>query len=185
MATGVSKGSQPSERGKTAFVPCLIWSVGLQTGQGARFRRVGCVDATVVVGKLESHVKFPRLLHSLWAVMPGTASPSQPTSTNAASTSQEVALGFPPLTRSAVLSCSFSAWYPIFRRQSPKATVIKPLHPSFVDYLESDGLFVPQGSDAERCAPFHRCQTVKETLFTFHAHRKLQSPRGLRFGFRC
>ncbi|KAM0791596.1 hypothetical protein ACM66B_006039 [Microbotryomycetes sp. NB124-2] len=53
---------------------------------------------------------------------------------------------FPPLTKQDVLACSFSSWYALFRRHSPKATVIKSLSASFVDYLESDGLFLPEGS---------------------------------------
>ncbi|KAK4047162.1 hypothetical protein OIV83_005614 [Microbotryomycetes sp. JL201] len=53
---------------------------------------------------------------------------------------------FPPLSQQDVLACSFSSWYPLFRRHSPKATVIRPLSSSFVDYLESDGLFLPEGS---------------------------------------
>ncbi|ORY84107.1 D123-domain-containing protein [Leucosporidium creatinivorum] len=56
------------------------------------------------------------------------------------------AAGFPPLTRAAVLACQFSSWYPTFRKHSPKATVIKPLEDRFIDYLESDGLFLPEGS---------------------------------------
>lgn len=53
---------------------------------------------------------------------------------------------FPPLTRAAVLACQFSSWYPTFRKHSPKATVIRPLEDRFIDYLESDGLFLPEGS---------------------------------------
>lgn len=47
-----------------------------------------------------------------------------------------------------VLACRFSSWYPLFKRCSPKATVIRPIpdEADFLDYLESDGLFLPEGS---------------------------------------
>lgn len=53
---------------------------------------------------------------------------------------------FPSLYRADVLACQFSAWYPTFRKHSPKSTVIKPLEDRFIQYLESDGLFLPEGS---------------------------------------
>lgn len=53
---------------------------------------------------------------------------------------------FPPLHRSDVEACTFSEWYPRFRKVSPRATVIKPLEDRFIDYLESDRIFVPEGS---------------------------------------
>ncbi|SCZ88487.1 BZ3500_MvSof-1268-A1-R1_Chr2-1g04442 [Microbotryum saponariae] len=54
--------------------------------------------------------------------------------------------GFPPLTKADVIACAFSSWYPTFRRHSPKATVIAPLSDEFIDYLQSDGVFLPEGS---------------------------------------
>ncbi|GAA5999825.1 hypothetical protein JCM10207_005928 [Rhodosporidiobolus poonsookiae] len=55
---------------------------------------------------------------------------------------------FPPLTTADVLACQFSSWQPLFKRISPKATVIRPIphEDEFLDYLESDGLFLPEGS---------------------------------------
>ncbi|KAL7339537.1 D123-domain-containing protein [Rhodotorula toruloides] len=55
---------------------------------------------------------------------------------------------FPPLHTADILACQFSHWYPLFRRISPKATVIRPIpqEDDFVEYLESDGLFLPEGS---------------------------------------
>ncbi|GAA95054.1 uncharacterized protein L969DRAFT_95970 [Mixia osmundae IAM 14324] len=53
--------------------------------------------------------------------------------------------GFPRLTRADVLQCQFSAWYPDFRRLSPKATVVR-LPEDFRRWLESDGLILPEGS---------------------------------------
>ncbi|KAK4700152.1 hypothetical protein P7C70_g6099, partial [Phenoliferia sp. Uapishka_3] len=53
---------------------------------------------------------------------------------------------FPPLTRADVLACRFSSWYPAFRKHSPKASIIKPLEDRFIDYLESDRVFIPEGS---------------------------------------
>lgn len=54
--------------------------------------------------------------------------------------------GFPPLLRSDVQACTFSSWYPKFRKHSPKATIIKPLEAKFIGYLESDRVFIPAGS---------------------------------------
>ncbi|KAJ8294326.1 Cell division cycle protein 123 [Rhodotorula toruloides] len=55
---------------------------------------------------------------------------------------------FPPLHTADILACQFSHWYPLFKRISPKATVIRPIpqEDDFVEYLESDGLFLPEGS---------------------------------------
>ncbi|GAA5865730.1 hypothetical protein JCM8547_002759 [Rhodosporidiobolus lusitaniae] len=55
---------------------------------------------------------------------------------------------FPPLTTRDVLACQFSSWYPLYKRVSPKATVIRPIpyEQDFLDWLESDGLFMPEGS---------------------------------------
>ncbi|GAA5921636.1 hypothetical protein JCM3775_001741 [Rhodotorula graminis] len=55
---------------------------------------------------------------------------------------------FPPLHTRDVLACQFSSWYPLFKRHSPKATVLRPIphEADFLDYLESDGLFLPEGS---------------------------------------
>ncbi|GAA5897999.1 hypothetical protein JCM8208_003221 [Rhodotorula glutinis] len=63
------------------------------------------------------------------------------------SSSADAAL-FPPLHTRDVLACQFSSWYPLFKRLSPKATVVRPIphEADFLDYLESDGLFLPEGS---------------------------------------
>ncbi|GAA6062768.1 hypothetical protein JCM10212_006881 [Sporobolomyces blumeae] len=55
---------------------------------------------------------------------------------------------FPPLYKRDVLACQFSAWYPLFKRHSPKATVLRPIpqEEELLEYLESDGLFLPEGS---------------------------------------
>lgn len=52
---------------------------------------------------------------------------------------------FPPLTRSTVLACAVQSWLPRFRRCTPKTTVIA-LPPDFFDYLDADGIFIPDGS---------------------------------------
>lgn len=64
------------------------------------------------------------------------------------STSSPAALCMPRLTRSAVDACAFKAWYPKFKKVSPKATIID-LEDGFVDYLKSDGLFLPNSDDEE------------------------------------
>ncbi|KDQ62388.1 hypothetical protein JAAARDRAFT_458771 [Jaapia argillacea MUCL 33604] len=54
---------------------------------------------------------------------------------------------FPALTRESVLSFQFSSWYPQFSRISVKSTIIRPLSKEFQDYLHSDGVFIPEGSE--------------------------------------
>ncbi|KAF5382611.1 hypothetical protein D9615_002969 [Tricholomella constricta] len=54
---------------------------------------------------------------------------------------------FPPQTPSYILSFQFSSWYPHFSDLSIKSTIIRPLSQEFRDYLEADGVFVPEGSE--------------------------------------
>jgi hypothetical protein len=58
-------------------------------------------------------------------------------------------MAFPPLTRQSVDNCAFVSWHETFRRHTPKATVLQ-LPDEFLRYLESDGIYVPEGSDFER-----------------------------------
>lgn len=53
---------------------------------------------------------------------------------------------FPHLTRDHVMNCSFSSWHAKFKHISPRARVIKPLPVSFIQYLNEDGLMLPQDS---------------------------------------
>lgn len=54
---------------------------------------------------------------------------------------------YPPQTSEYILSFQFSSWYPRFATKSVKSTIIRPLDAAFRDYLDSDGVFVPEGSD--------------------------------------
>ncbi|KAL4243473.1 Cell division cycle protein 123 [Abortiporus biennis] len=54
---------------------------------------------------------------------------------------------FPTLTRDAILSFQFSSWYPKYSSQSIKSTIIRPLDPEFKDYLDSEGVFIPEGAE--------------------------------------
>jgi len=54
---------------------------------------------------------------------------------------------FPPQTSSYILSFQFSSWYPHFSDHSIKSTIIRPLAQEFRDYLDADGVFVPEGSE--------------------------------------
>ncbi|KAJ7134571.1 D123-domain-containing protein [Mycena epipterygia] len=56
-------------------------------------------------------------------------------------------MSFPEFTAADILRFQFSSWYPIFSSISIKSTVIRPLPPRFLDYLHSDGVYVPEGSD--------------------------------------
>ncbi|KAK0188651.1 D123-domain-containing protein [Armillaria mellea] len=53
----------------------------------------------------------------------------------------------PPLSAAYVLSFQFSSWYPRFSSKTIKSTSIKRLPPDFVEYLDSDGVIVPEGSE--------------------------------------
>src|SRR5580698_2858713 len=54
---------------------------------------------------------------------------------------------FPDITPDYILSFQFSSWYPKFARISVKSTIIKPLSEEFRLYLDSDSVFVPEGSE--------------------------------------
>ena len=54
---------------------------------------------------------------------------------------------FPTLTVPYILAFQFSSWYPQFAKLSLKSTIIKPLSQQFCDYLDADGVFVPEGSE--------------------------------------
>lgn len=54
---------------------------------------------------------------------------------------------FPLQTPSYILSFQFSSWYPAFSDVSIKSTVIRPLSDEFKQYLESESVFVPEGSE--------------------------------------
>ena len=54
---------------------------------------------------------------------------------------------FPQLTPEALLAFQFSSWYPRFSTWSIKSTIIRPLSKSFHEYLDSDGVFLPEGSE--------------------------------------
>ena len=53
---------------------------------------------------------------------------------------------WPILSKEAVVAFQFSSWFPTFSSLSIKSTVI-PLTDEFRSYLESDGVFVPTGSE--------------------------------------
>jgi len=54
---------------------------------------------------------------------------------------------FPAITPTYLLSFQFSSWYPTFSHLSIKSTIIRPLAQDFREYLDSDGVFVPEGSE--------------------------------------
>lgn len=59
---------------------------------------------------------------------------------------EDVSHLFEPLTKQELLSCVFSSWYPKFRQMTFKSEIIKPLDPSFIDYLLADGIYLPGGA---------------------------------------
>ncbi|KAI0821995.1 D123-domain-containing protein [Trametes gibbosa] len=54
---------------------------------------------------------------------------------------------FPPHSSEALLAFQFSSWYTRFSNQSIKSTVVRPLSTAFREYLDSDGVFVPEGAE--------------------------------------
>lgn len=48
-----------------------------------------------------------------------------------------------PVTRSHIINCAFSSWYPKYKKYTPKSKIIKPLPQAFIDYLSSDGIDLP------------------------------------------
>ncbi|KAJ3083930.1 hypothetical protein HK102_000826, partial [Quaeritorhiza haematococci] len=47
------------------------------------------------------------------------------------------------VTKQHIDNCRFSSWYERFRSVSLKSRIIKPLPEAFIDYLNSDGVFLP------------------------------------------
>ncbi|KAK9244252.1 D123-domain-containing protein [Lipomyces tetrasporus] len=63
---------------------------------------------------------------------------------------EEESLNFPPLTKQHVKNCAFSSWHARYKKITPRATVVKPVGEGFVQYLLSDGIFLPpEGERAE------------------------------------
>lgn len=62
-------------------------------------------------------------------------------------TAVDPGVAFPISTPDSVLAFQFSSWYPRFKQISIKSTIIRPLEDSFRKYLNSDGVFVPDGSE--------------------------------------
>lgn len=48
------------------------------------------------------------------------------------------------VSRRHIESCTFSKWYPIFRKHVPTSRIIKPLPKEFIEYLEQDGIKLPK-----------------------------------------
>ncbi|KAJ2819843.1 hypothetical protein FBU31_005395 [Coemansia sp. 'formosensis'] len=56
---------------------------------------------------------------------------------------EDVSQLFAALTREEVCNCIFSSWYPNFRHSTIKSEIIKPLDPTFIEYLLEDGIVLP------------------------------------------
>ncbi|KAI6117323.1 hypothetical protein EDD17DRAFT_1446135, partial [Pisolithus thermaeus] len=54
---------------------------------------------------------------------------------------------FPSLTANYILAFQFSNRYAAYTRVSPKSTTIRPLGEDLKHYLESDSIFIPEGSE--------------------------------------
>ncbi|KAG2123314.1 D123-domain-containing protein [Suillus cothurnatus] len=69
---------------------------------------------------------------------------------------------FPVQTPDYLLSFQFSSWYPTFTSISVKSTIIRPLDQVFKEYLDSDGIFVPEGSENVSAESLPSCQKDEE-----------------------
>jgi D123 len=72
---------------------------------------------------------------------------------------------FPTLTTSYILAFQFSSWYSQFANLSIKSTIIRPLSQQFRDYLDADGVLVPEGSEDVSVYANAQAQTVIMTFF--------------------
>ncbi|KAG8944066.1 hypothetical protein FRC04_002206 [Tulasnella sp. 424] len=54
---------------------------------------------------------------------------------------------FPPLTKATVLAFQTSSWLDVFSSVTIKTSIIRPLPADFRQYLESDGITIPEGSE--------------------------------------
>ncbi|PCH40250.1 D123-domain-containing protein [Wolfiporia cocos MD-104 SS10] len=71
---------------------------------------------------------------------------------------------FPQLTPESVLAFQFSSWYPRFSSLSIKSTIIRPLGQDFLDYLDSDGVFLPEGAEDVSVTLVRSCRPAESTL---------------------
>jgi len=67
---------------------------------------------------------------------------------------------FPIQTPSYILAFQFSSWYPKFSNQSIKSTIVRPLSQEFIDYLNSESVFVPEGSE-DLLVNLHHCELLE------------------------
>lgn len=83
-----------------------------------------------------------------------TATDSSSASPPGVSVTDELLPPLPPLEAALRLTC-FDSWYPKYRKVSPKATVlpIDEIQPDFLDWLEEDGLTLPDTGDEELDSP--------------------------------
>ena len=82
---------------------------------------------------------------------------------------------YPPLTADGLLSFQFSSWYPKFSSLSIKSTIIRPLSKDFLDYLDADGVFMPEGADDQFVSsplPVHRPLTTHTACQRVHCPMK-------------
>lgn len=49
-----------------------------------------------------------------------------------------------PITKENLKNCAFSSWYSKFKGHTPKAEIINPLPKEFIQYLEQDGIKLPE-----------------------------------------
>lgn len=66
--------------------------------------------------------------------------------TNLPSQTDETAI-FPKLTKTDLMEFQFSSWYPRFSGVSIRSSIIRPLADEFCQYLTSEGVFIPEGSE--------------------------------------
>ena len=63
---------------------------------------------------------------------------------------------FPLLTPEHILAFQFSSWYPRFSSHSIKSTIIRPLSEEFREYLDSEGVSIPEGAEDLLVVSLHK-----------------------------
>ncbi|KAK9453695.1 D123-domain-containing protein [Dipodascopsis uninucleata] len=57
---------------------------------------------------------------------------------------------FPPVSVQHIRNCSYSSWHAKYKNHTPRSKILRPVEKGFMDYLLSDGIFLPpEGETAE------------------------------------
>ncbi|SCU81296.1 LAME_0B06414g1_1 [Lachancea meyersii CBS 8951] len=63
-------------------------------------------------------------------------------------------------------NCAFSRWYHLFHGSTPKAEIIKPVPAGFMEYLEQDGIRLPNDSNFKQSSYFQDVQETEDNEYS-------------------